>query len=746
MANETKNGVNPNQNLDPKQTVSPEDQPTEKDNKLEETETQTQGQNAQGQEGAQNQPEEEKKQDVVVKEFGFAEFKEAASRIIALPNVNNILKKCKGKIDDNLLKDIFDHNPIGENESLDAYATRCVGIATMFTYQNRFKSAVVDKRTKAEDAEKHNSKPSDVDYESSTIMMDKIANAIKNFHVADVDKGKDTGSKGALAATAEELLNIVKEQGILLSRDSDGNIRANELNSNEMASLSANLQAIANIFSKIYKVRIEEIAKVDKFGPAEKPAEEQDQTQIPVKDGEQTKEPEKQKIDKSKVPSVPKLNEKVSPDGKKITYAEFKAVADDIIKDPELAEAFAASGYTPDQITSITFDAGELLEGEGVTEYARRVLNTFAQKEIIERETGGTILKVEKSVDKSVTQLPTIEPEKRNKIGEGKEYESNPLFEDFKKLLKETAEQIRTVITGKDAEERKKEYELVNHEGVPIELDDVSRAKLMKKLNAFETTFNKVVETYRVEHTKQPKHAEPKETEEPAMPAEETNKPGKEEKVDRTKMSPDDQVYQQKVDKLVENLESLDLTNSNAVLTWMRDYSQTINAMESRPDVDTTKLQEAFEKAQIEMDPNAAEKYSNDVADLGQATKWAVTIGAAQILTGDKVREDVVDHMCEIETEYVLAEEKKAKEAEEATQTEDGKKPLPAQKVKWVKKLVDRTMEANYRNEAGNDVVENVRRDLDPEYDKKRQEEEKARQEAQNKDEQEDEHTFGPKK
>lgn len=738
MADETKNGVNPNQNLDPKQTVSPETQTTEKDNKHEETETQTQGQNAQGQEGVKNQPEEEKKQDVVVKEFGFAEFKEAASRIIALPNVNNILTKCKGKIDDNLLKDIFDHNPIGENESLEAYATRCVGIATMFTYQNRFKSAVVDKRTKAEDAEKHSDKKSEVDYESSTVMMDKIANCIKNFHIAEVDEGKDTGSKGALSATLEELLNIVKEQGILLSRDSDGNIRANELNSNEMASLSANLHAIANIFSKIYKVRLEDIAKVDKFGPVEKPAEEQDQT----------KAPEKQEIDKSKVPSVPKSNEKVSADGKKITYAEFKAVADSIIKDPRVADAFTATGYTPDQITSITFDAGELLEGEDATKYARRVLNTFAQKEMIERETGGTILKVDKSVDKSVTPLPTIEPEKRNKIGEGKEYDNNPLFEDFKKLLKETAEQIRTVITGKDAEDRKKEYELVNHEGVPIELDDVSRTKLMKKLNAFETTFNKVIQTYRVEPTKpteQPKPAEPKKTEEPAKP-EEPNKPGKEEKVDRTKMSPDDQVYQQKVDKLVENLESLDLTNSKAVLTWMRDYSQTVNAMESRPDVDTTKLQEAFEKAQIEMDPNSAEKYSNDVADLGQATKWAVTIGAAQILTGDKVREDVVDHMCEIETEYVLAEEKKAKEAEEATQTEDGKKPLPAQKVKWVKKLVDRTMEANYRNAAGNDVVENVKRDLDPEYDKKRQEEEKARQEAQNRDEQEDEHTFGPNK
>lgn len=738
MADETKNGVNPNQNLDPKQTVSPETQTTEKDNKLEETETQTQGQNVQGQEGVQNQPEEEKKQDVVVKEFGFAEFKEAASRIIALPNVNNILTKCKGKIDDNLLKDIFDHNPIGENESLDAYATRCVGIATMFTYQSKFKSAVVDKRTKAEDAEKHSNTQSDVDYESSTVMMDKIANAIKNFHIAEADEGKDTGSKGALAATPEELLNIVKEQGLLLSRDSDGNIRANELNSNEMASLSANLQAIANIFSKLYKVRIEEIAKVDKFGPAEKPDEEQDQT----------KAPEKQEIDKSKVPSVPKSNEKVSPDGKKITYAEFKAVADSIIKDPRVADAFAETGYTTDQITSITFDAGELLEGEDVTTYARRVLNTFAQKEMIERETGGTILKVDKSVDKSVTPLPTIEPEKRNKIGEGKEYDSNPLFEDFKKLLKETAEQIRTVVTGKDADERKKEYELVNHEGVPIELDDVSRTKLMKKLNAFETTFNKVVQTYRVEPTKpteQPKPAEPKKPEEPAKP-EETNKPGKEEKVDRTKMSPDDQVYQQKVDKLLENLETLDLTNSKAVLTWMRDYSQTVNAMESRPDVDTKKLQEAFEKAQIEMNPNSAEKYSNDVADLGQATKWAVTIGAAQILTGDKVREDVVDHMCEIETEYILAEEKKAKEAEEATQTEDGKKPLPAQKVKWVKKLVDRTMEANYRNAAGNDVVENVKRDLDPEYDKKRQEEEKARQEAQNRDEQEDEHTFGPNK
>ena len=734
MADETKNGVNPNQNLDPKQTVSPETQPTEKDNKLEETETQTQGQ-----EGVQNQPEEEKKQDVVVKEFGFAEFKEAASRIIALPNVNNILTKCKGKIDDNLLKDIFDHNPIGENESLDAYATRCVGIATMFTYQNRFKSAVVDKRTKAEDAEKHSNTQSDVDYESSTVMMDKIANGIKNFHIAEADEGKDTGSKGALAATPEELLNIVKEQGILLSRDSDGNIRANELNSNEMASLSANLQAIANIFSRIYKVRIEEIAKVDKFGPAEKPAEEQDQT----------KAPEKQEIDKSKVPSVPKSNEKVGPDGKKITYAEFKAVADSIIKDPRVADAFAETGYTPDQITSITFDAGELLEGEDVTEYARRVLNTFAQKEMIERETGGTILKVDKSVDKSVTPLPTIEPEKRNKIGEGKEYDSNPLFEDFKKLLKETAEQIRTVVTGKDAEERKKEYELVNHEGVPIELDDVSRTKLMKKLNAFETSFNKVVQTYRVKPTNiidKELISNPVEPTEPAKPAEETNKPEKEEKVDRTKMSPDDQVYQQKVDKLVKNLESLDLTNSNAVLTWMRDYSQTVNAMESRPDVDTTKLQEAFEKAQIEMDPNAAEKYSNDVADLGQATKWAVTIGAAQILTGDKVREDVVDHMCEIETEYILAEEKKAKEAEEATQTEDGKKPLPAHKVKWVKKLVDRTMEANYRNAAGNDVVENVKRDLDPEYDKKRQEEEKARLEAQNRDEQEDEHTFGPNK
>ena len=306
MADETKNGVNPNQNLDPKQTVSPETQPTEKDNKIEGTETQTQGQ-----EGVQNQPEEEKKQDVVVKEFGFAEFKEAASRIIALPNVNNILTKCKGKIDDNLLKDIFDHNPIGENESLEAYATRCVGIATMFTYQNRFKSAVVDKRTKAEDAEKHSNKQNDVDYESSTVMMDKIANCIKNFHIAEADEGKDTGSKGALAATPEELLNIVKEQGILLSRDSDGNIRANELNSDEMASLSANLQAIANIFSRIYKVRIEEIAKVDKFGPAEKTAEEQDQT----------KAPEKQEIDKSKVPSVPKSNEKVGPDGKKITYA-----------------------------------------------------------------------------------------------------------------------------------------------------------------------------------------------------------------------------------------------------------------------------------------------------------------------------------------------------------------------------------------------------------------------------------------
>ena len=734
MANETKNGVNPKQNLDPKQTVSPETQPTEKDNKIEGTETQTQGQ-----EGVQNQPEEEKKQDVVVKEFGFAEFKEAASRIIALPNVNNILTKCKGKIDDNLLKDIFDHNPIGENESLDAYATRCVGIATMFTYQNRFKSAVVDKRTKAEDAEKHSNKQNDVDYESSTVMMDKIANCIKNFHIAEADEGKDTGSKGALAATPEELLNIVKEQGILLSRDSDGNIRANELNSNEMASLSANLQAIANIFSRIYKVRIEEIAKVDKFGPAEKPAEEQDQT----------KAPEKQEIDKSKVPSVPKSNEKVGPDGKKITYAEFKAVADSIIKDPRIADAFTATGYTPDQITSITFDAGEVLEGEDVTEYARRVLNTFAQKEMIERETGGTILKVDKSVDKSVTPLPTIEPEKRNKIGEGKEYDSNPLFEDFKKLLKETAEQIRTVVTGKDAEERKKEYELVNHEGVPIELDDVSRTKLMKKLNAFETSFNKVVQTYRVKPTNiidKELISNPVEPTEPAKPAEETNKPEKEEKVDRTKMSPDDQVYQQKVDKLVENLESLDLTNSNAVLTRMRDYSQTVNAMESRPDVDTTKLQEAFEKAQIEMDPNAAEKYSNDVADLGQATKWAVTIGAAQILTGDKVREDVVDHMCEIETEYILVEEKKAKEAEEATQTEDGKKPLPAQKVKWVKKLVDRTMEANYRNAAGNDVVENVKRDLDPEYDKKRQEEEKARLEAQNRDEQEDEHTFGPNK
>ena len=505
-----------------------------------------------------------------------------------------------------------------------------------------------------------------------------------------------------------------------------------------MASLSANLQAIANIFSKIYKVRLEEIAKVDKFGPAEKPAEEQDQT----------KAPEKPEIDKSKVPSVPKSNEKVSPDGKKITYAEFKAVADSIIKDPRVADAFTATGYTTDQITSITFDAGELLEGEDVTSYARRVLNTFAQKEMIERETGGTILNVDKSVDKSVTPLPTIEPEKRNKIGEGKEYDSNPLFEDFKKLLKETAEQIRTVITGKDADERKKEYELVNHEGVPIELDDVSRAKLMKKLNAFETSFNKVVQTYRVKPTAiidKELISNPVEPTEPAKP-EEPNKPGKEEKVDRTKMSPDDQVYQQKVDKLVENLESLDLTNSKDVLTWMRDYSQTVNAMESRPDVDTKKLQEAFEKAQIEMDPNSAEKYSNDVADLGQATKWAVTIGAAQILTGDKVREDVVDHMCEIETEYVLAEEKKAKEAEEATQTEDGKKPLPAQKVKWVKKLVDRTMEANYRNAAGNDVVENVKRDLDPEYDKKRQEEEKARQEAQNRDEQEDEHTFGPNK
>ena len=61
MADETKNGVNPNQNLDPKQTVSPETQPTEKDNKIEGTETQTQGQ-----EGVQNQPEEVKKQDVVV--------------------------------------------------------------------------------------------------------------------------------------------------------------------------------------------------------------------------------------------------------------------------------------------------------------------------------------------------------------------------------------------------------------------------------------------------------------------------------------------------------------------------------------------------------------------------------------------------------------------------------------------------------------------------------------------------------
>ena len=354
---------------------------------------------------------------------------------------------------DEQIKDIFDHNPIGENESLEAYAARCVGVATMFTYQNKFKSAVVDKRTKAENAEKNGNSQSDVDYESSTVMMDKIANAIKNFHVAEADEGKKTDSKGALAATPEELLNMVKEQGLLLSRDSEGNIRVNELNSNEVASLSANLQTIANIFSKIYKVKMEDIAKVDKFGPAEKPAE----AQAPEKDGEQTTAPEKQEIDKSKVPSVPKKNEKVSPNGTKITYADFKAVIDKLAENPEIAAAFAETGYTVDQISSQAFDAGELLDGEDAISYAHRVIGTFVEKDIIERETGGTLQKKERKPDEKVTPLPTLEPEKRNKIGEGKDYESNPLFEDFKKLLNETVEQLRTVVTGKDAKERKEE-------------------------------------------------------------------------------------------------------------------------------------------------------------------------------------------------------------------------------------------------------------------------------------------------
>lgn len=680
-----------------------------------------------GIEGTRDQNKDEK--NVEIQEFGYKEFKGTVDKILSRPNVQNMLNSAQISIDESTLRQIFEHTKLAENDTLDTFAARCVHTAVIFGVQDKFKKQVVDPKAK----ESKDTERTEIDENSSTIMLDKIANSIRNFHMPD-EPGKKVDNKEIYGLSADELLEIIINQKGIITPNKDGSLQYTEISGGQQKSL---LDYLAKINSRLLEsfevmgIDTTLITRHESFAPMGSKPKNPTQTE-PEKDSEQeeTKEPEIKTLtdeEKKNAPSKPSKNEKIGPNGEKISYEKFRGIVEAFVKDPKTAEYFKNIGLTTDQLASLAFDGAELLKGEDEALFAERVLKSYIGRDIVEKETDGTLQETKLKYQPE----PTLEFEEREKLaGDGDKRASNPLLKGMKDVLTFPIEVIKQILTGKSEAERKAEFELVNRKGVPIELDDRSRLKLAKMLNDMDNAFTKVASQIREEDKGEKgenKNPDQNSNPNPNSKDDTAQKPPKSEE---PKVSPEDAVYQQKVDALMKQFDSMDLTDTQAVLLWVKAVGDTAMHMKSNPKIDVAKIESKFKAANIDISQKSLEQHSDDLGNLEEATTWAVIAGANQIVNTSRVDENVINKITDIQTKEVI-------------EAEGVKQPLP-DTVKFVKKLTQDTIEHGYGNAEGAAIVQELDDQMHPEKAaERRAAEEQARQEEIDED---GEHVLGPQR
>ena len=216
-------------------------------------------------------------------------------------------------------------------------------------------------------------------------------------------------------------------------------------------------------------------------------------------------------------------------------------------------------------------------------------------------------------------------------------------------------------------------------------------------------------------------------------------------KVDRNKQSEKDKILQEQIDKLMEEVDSVDFSNPEQALAWMNKFGKLAGQMDAPADIDKDKLNDVFKTSGINTREGAARLYSPNTKNMAEAELWAVTVGAGRILQdGQFPNSNAMNKILEAkgiiepEADKVVEAPKTAvnKDAESKTTAVESEtqEPLPESGVKAVRKVADDTMSHGYSDKDGRRITEEMRRDLHPEL-VAQLEEEKRRQQEQEQEE-----------
>lgn len=249
---------------------------------------------------------------------------------------------------------------------------------------------------------------------------------------------------------------------------------------------------------------------------------------------EETKKPEpivkKQEELSKEAPENPKDNDIVKlKNGKDLTFGDYKAALKKLTENADVKEMINEFGVNIDDVANEMFNKIETSAYEdalGVADasmqyvIARKVaLNAYTRK------TPG-FQKIKNDEEKDGI--------KENRDGDPR----NALFENMKDIFKFPFQAFKTILQGKCDEELKAEAERLNLKDVHLELSNLTRDALTKKLEKYESTLAKAVIEERDKLTKgKTGQNEPAKDEKAPAPAQDGT-PGKKDDGTRTEEAP----------------------------------------------------------------------------------------------------------------------------------------------------------------------------------------------------------------
>ena len=404
-----------------------------------------------------------------VKRFAYQDVEATVGKMMT-PSVKKLLEE-DYKVDmATVLPVIHQSCPaLDENETVEQYSRRCIESALAMQVQRKDVEFIESRRGKKD---------------AVVVNVEDEAKKQQEEPEMGDNEGADIYAQANEAQTRIVLMMLGMPFKVLAALVEEENVAA-KFNGKKAAVVDLKPDEAAHIKAKLEKVEkdLEEAYVKDN---AELEAEES-------KKEEETKKPEpivkKQEELSEEAPKGPADNDTIKlKNGKDLTFADYKAALKKLAASPKIKQMIDELGVNIDDVAGEMFnkiEASAYEDALGVADASMQYV--IARKVALDAYTRKTpgFQKLKNDEEKDGI--------KENRDGDPR----NALFESMKDVFKFPFQAFKTLLTGKSDEELKAEADRLNIKDVHLELSNLTRDALIKKLEKYESTLAEEVKKIR---------------------------------------------------------------------------------------------------------------------------------------------------------------------------------------------------------------------------------------------------------